>query len=94
MGTLASSAAGRVCYQVALTATHNDNGFVTMFFLLVPVISSLISITLSLWIPNLHVTLRPLFFVGLALVTTPLLVFSAASLRGHGRPGDSTAEAR
>ena len=32
IGTLASSAAGRVFYQAALTATQNDNGFVTMFF--------------------------------------------------------------
>jgi hypothetical protein len=30
--TLASSAAGRVFYQHPLSATHNDNGFVTMFF--------------------------------------------------------------
>jgi hypothetical protein len=34
IGTLAAGAAGRVFYQIALTATDNDNGFVTMFFLL------------------------------------------------------------
>jgi drug/metabolite transporter (DMT)-like permease len=36
IGTLAAGAAGRVFYQIALTATDNDNGFVTMFFLFVP----------------------------------------------------------
>ena len=43
MGTLAAAAAGRVFYQLSLTATRNDNGYVTMFFLLIPGISSLIS---------------------------------------------------
>jgi hypothetical protein len=43
-GTLASSAAGRVFYQTALTATQNDNGYVTMFFLLTPVLTPLISV--------------------------------------------------
>lgn len=51
IGTLAAAAAGRVFYQVALTVTDNDNGFVTMFFLLVPALSSLISFPLSWWIP-------------------------------------------
>jgi hypothetical protein len=32
VGTLAAVAAGRVLYQIALTATDNDKGFVTMFF--------------------------------------------------------------
>jgi hypothetical protein len=35
-GTLASSAFGRVTHQIALTKTRNDNGFVSMFLLLVP----------------------------------------------------------
>jgi len=91
VGTLASSAAGRVFYQIALTATHNDNGFVTMFFLLIPVISTLISIPLSWWIPNLRVIVGPLFFFGMALVTIPLIVFSVRSLRTLTRREDSPA---
>jgi len=94
VGTLASAAAGRVFYQVALTATHNDNGFVTMFFLLIPALSSLISIPLSWWIPNPRVIVGPLFFVGLALVTIPLAVFSHRSWRMLGRLEDAPAEAR
>src|SRR5271163_2804562 len=93
VGTVASSAAGRVFYQIALTATDNDNGFVTMFFLLVPVMSTLISIPLSWWIPNLHVIVSPLFFSGMALVTLPLAVFSLKSLRTLAPPEDSPAEA-
>ena len=42
-GTLTASAAGRPFYQLALTSTRNDNGTVTMFFLLIPAISALIS---------------------------------------------------
>src|ERR1700677_1284906 len=91
VGTVASSAAGRVFYQIALTATDNDNGFVTMFFLLIPVISTLISIPLSLWIPNLQVIVSPLFFVGMALVTLPLGLFSLKSLRRLA-PADDPAE--
>ena len=49
MGTLAASAAGQVFYKMALTATKNDNGYVTMFFLLIPALSALISFMLSHW---------------------------------------------
>ena len=59
VGTLASSAAGRVFYQMALTATRNDNGYVTMFFLLIPALSALISFMLSHWIPGLHICSSP-----------------------------------
>jgi drug/metabolite transporter (DMT)-like permease len=79
IGTLASSAAGRVFYQAALTATRNDNGFVTMFFLAIPAISAAISWPLSLWIKDLHLDLSALFFGGLAIVTAPLVVFSVAT---------------
>jgi drug/metabolite transporter (DMT)-like permease len=84
VGTLASSAAGRVFYQVALTTTDNDNGYVTMFFLVIPVVSSSISIFLSRWIPDLHVFEGPMFLLGLALVTAPLLVFSIKTWRSAG----------
>ena len=79
MGTLAASAAGRVFYQAALTATHNDNGFVTMFFLAIPLLSVLVSWPLSHWIADVSFIFNPLFFAGMALVTGPLLVFSWAS---------------
>jgi len=79
IGTLASSAAGRVFYQVALSATRNDNGFVSMFLLLVPGIAALMCYPLSWWIPELRVAPTPMFFAGLALVTIPLAVFSLKS---------------
>jgi drug/metabolite transporter (DMT)-like permease len=84
VGTLASSAAGRVFYQVALTTTDNDNGYVTMFFLVIPVVSYVISILLSQWISDLHVIEGPVFLLGLILVTAPLLVFSIKTLRSAG----------
>jgi drug/metabolite transporter (DMT)-like permease len=79
VGTLVAGAAGRVVYQMALTATENDNGFVTMFFLFVPGLSSLISFVLSSWISDLHFAANSMFFVGLALVAAPLFVFSMKS---------------
>lgn len=81
LGTLAGSAAGRVFYQMALTATEDDNGYVTMFFLLIPALSSLISFMLSWWIPGLQFVPSAMFFVGLALVTTSLLMLCLASRR-------------
>ena len=81
IGTMAASAAGRVYYQVALSETDHDNGFVTMFFLLIPGLSALITIPLSWWIPDLSFDVGPLFLVGLALVTAPLLVFLMQSWR-------------
>ncbi|HLJ70233.1 MAG TPA: hypothetical protein VKU03_02875 [Roseiarcus sp.] len=81
VGTLASAAAGRVLYQVALAATKNDNGFVTMFFLTVPGLTTLISIPLSWWIPELRFVASPLFFSGLALVAAPLAFFSVKAWR-------------
>ena len=75
LGTLAAAAAGRVYYQVALTTTNNDNGFVTMFFLLIPAFSSLITVPLSWWIPDLRLVVGPMFFLGLVIITVPLLLF-------------------
>ena len=81
-GTLASSAAGQVFYQTALTATQNDNGYVTMFFLLTPALTPLISLPLSRWIPDLQFVAGPLFFIGVALVTVPLFFFSLSTWPG------------
>ena len=78
VGTLAAAAAGRVAYQAALSATQNDNGFVTMFFLIIPPVSALVSWPLSFLLPELKFVPNPLFFAGLALVTAPLLFFAVA----------------
>jgi drug/metabolite transporter (DMT)-like permease len=83
LGTLAGSAAGRVFYQMALTATKDDNGYVTMFFLLIPVLSSLISFMLSWWIPGLQFVPSAMFFVGMALVTVSLFLLSVTSWRSR-----------
>jgi drug/metabolite transporter (DMT)-like permease len=83
VGTLAGSAAGRVFYQMALTATKDDNGYVTMFFLLIPALSALSSLMLSRWIPGLQFVPSVLFFVGMALVTIALFLVSLASWRSQ-----------
>jgi drug/metabolite transporter (DMT)-like permease len=95
LGTLAAAAAGRVFYQVALTATHNDNGFVTMFFLLIPALSCLITVPLSWWISELRFAVGPMFLLGLVLITIPLALFlskawrTSPHLRNRRSPGDA-----
>jgi hypothetical protein len=81
VGTIVAAAIGRVFYQVALTVTDYDNGFVTTFFLLVPALTGLISAPLSLWIPDLHFAIGPVFFVGLLAIAGSLLAFSLKTLR-------------
>ena len=81
IGTLVAAAAGRVVYQMALTATNNDNGFVSMFLLLAPAITCLLSIPMSWWLPDLNFIAGPMFFLGLSLIAAPLLVFSFQSWR-------------
>lgn len=93
VGTLASSAAGRVFYQIALTATENDNGYVSMFFLLMPPLSALIALALSPWIPALWFVPRRMFFLGMALVTFPLILLSLIS-RPTGAPRGATGGVR
>jgi drug/metabolite transporter (DMT)-like permease len=82
VGTLAGSAAGRVFYQMALSATKDDNGYVTMFFLLIPALSALTAFMLSSWIPGLRFVPSAMFFVGMALVTIALFLLSLTSWRG------------
>ena len=55
VGTIVAGSVGRVVYQIALTVTGGDNGFVTMFLNLVPALTALISLILS------HVDRRPAF---------------------------------
>ncbi len=83
-GTLAAAAAGRVSYQRALTATRNDNGYVTMFFLLIPGISAFVSLPLSKWIPSLTFFAGPVFAIGLGCVSAPLAVLAFFTRRGPG----------
>jgi hypothetical protein len=88
LGTVLAAAAGRVVYQMALTATNNENGFVSMFLLLVPAVTCLVSIPTSWWISELNIAVGPTFFLGLFLIAAPLFAFSLQSLRSaSARPG-------
>jgi hypothetical protein len=82
-GTIVAASVGRVLYQIALSVTGNDNGFVTMFFLLIPALTALISIPLSWWISDLHFAVSWMFYVGLVVVSASLLFFS---LKCWGQP--------
>ncbi len=82
-GTIVAASVGRVLYQTALSVTGNDNGFVTMFFLLIPALTALISIPLSWWISDLHFAVSWMFYVGLFVVSASLLFFS---LKSWGQP--------
>ncbi|MDE3177374.1 MAG: hypothetical protein KGM15_14825 [Pseudomonadota bacterium] len=89
LGTIVAASIGRVLYQVALTVTGYDNGFVTMFFLLVPAMTGLISLPMSWAIPELTFFLNPFYFAGLALIATALALFSFKAWREEraARPG-------
>jgi drug/metabolite transporter (DMT)-like permease len=78
-GTIVAASIGRVVYQIALSATGNDNGFVTMFFLLIPALTALLSFALSWWISDLRFAVSLMFYVGLATVSASLLFFSVKS---------------
>jgi hypothetical protein len=80
-GTIVAASLGRVLYQVALNVTRNDNGFVTMFFLLIPALTAVISLILSRWISDLHFEVSLMFYIGLVVVSTSLLFFSLKSWR-------------
>ena len=82
-GTIIAASVGRVLYQIALSVTGNDNGFVTMFFLLIPALTALISIPLSWWISDLHFAVSWMFYVGLVVVSASLLFFS---MKSWGQP--------
>ena len=81
VGTIVAASVGRVLYQIALTVTGGDNGFVTMFFLLVPALTGLISLPLAWWIADLHFAVGPAYFLGLAVIAASLLLFSLKSWR-------------
>jgi drug/metabolite transporter (DMT)-like permease len=85
VGTIVAASLGRVGYQIALTVTGGDNGFVTMFFNLVPALTALISLILSLWIADLHFVLDPMFFIGSGVIAGSLVLFSLRSWRQPAR---------
>jgi drug/metabolite transporter (DMT)-like permease len=78
-GTIIAASVGRVLYQIALSVTGADNGFVTMFFLLIPALTALISLPLSWWISDLHFAVSWMFYIGLFVVSASLLFFSLKS---------------
>ena len=80
-GTIIAASLGRVLYQIALSVTGNDNGFVTMFFLLIPALTALISLPLSWWIADLHFAVNTMFFIGLIVIAASILLFSLRSWR-------------
>jgi hypothetical protein len=79
VGTIVAASVGRVLYQIALGVTGADNGFVTMFFLLIPALTALVSVPLSWWISDLHFAVSWMFYVGLFVVSASLLFFSLKS---------------
>jgi drug/metabolite transporter (DMT)-like permease len=83
VGTAGASALGRILYQVSLTKTSNDNGYVTMFFLLIPALTALLSLALSPWIVELKFSVGPLFYAGLILVAAPIFLFSWQSWKAE-----------
>ena len=81
IGTILATGFGRVLYQRSLTITDNNNGFVSVFFLLIPALTCLLSLGMSPWIKELKFPVGPLFFLGLGLVAAPILVFLWQSQR-------------
>lgn len=81
VGTILASSLGRVFYQISLTVTGGDNGFVTMFWNLVPALTALVSLTLSRWIADEHFVIDPTFFFGSLAIGASLLLFSLKSWR-------------
>ena len=90
LGTILAASLGRVLYQIALTVTGGDNGYVTMFFLAVPALTGLVSWPLSLAIPELSFSANPLYALGLALIAAALGLFSLRSWR-HAPTGQPVA---
>ena len=84
IGTILATGLGRVLYQRSLTITDNNNGFISVFFLLIPAFTCLLSLGMSPWIPELKFPVGPLFFLGLGLVPAPILVFLWQSQRNPG----------
>lgn len=85
VGTILASSVGRVFYQISLTVTGGDNGFVAMFWNLVPALTALVSLILSRWIADEHFAINPTFAVGSLVIASALLLFSLQSWRRPAR---------
>src|SRR5580693_10257606 len=85
VGTILASSVGRVFYQISLTVTGGDNGFVAMFWNLVPALTAVVSLILSRWIADEHFAINRTFFVGSLLIGVALLLFSLKSWRQPAR---------
>jgi hypothetical protein len=85
VGTILASSVGRVFYQVSLTVTGGDNGFVAMFWNLVPALTAVVSLILSRWIADEHFAINLMFFVGSLVIGVSLLLFSVKSWRQPAR---------
>ncbi|MBV9288210.1 MAG: hypothetical protein JO288_10360 [Hyphomicrobiales bacterium] len=92
LGTVIAASVGRIVYQIALTVTAGDNGFVMMFLNLVPALTAFISLALSLWIADLRFTLDEMFFAGSALIVASLFLFSLRSSRPGARPAEGLSQ--
>jgi drug/metabolite transporter (DMT)-like permease len=82
VGAISAAAIGRLFYQLALSRTGNDNGFVTMFFMLGPSLAAIYSWLLSHWIADLSFHPSPSFWVGLAVTAGSLSYFLRKSRAG------------
>jgi hypothetical protein len=92
VATDVSGVIGRVIYQGSLAVTDNDNGFVSMSFLLIPAFTCLLSLAMSPWIKGLEFRWGALFYAGPILVAV-VLFFSWRSWRAMN--GDAeTAKAK
>ena len=87
-GAITAAGIGRLLYQFALTRTGEDNGFVTMFFLLGPALSGLYSWLLSNWVEGARFAANGVYFLGLA-ITAAALFFFANRARTAAREPDS-----
>ena len=82
-GAVCAAAIGRLIYQLALSRTGDDNGFVTMFFLLGPALSGLYSWALSHWIETARFNASLLYFAGLAITAAALFFFVSRTRRAR-----------
>ncbi len=87
VGTIIAASVGRVFFQIALTVTGGDNGFVSMFLNLVPALTAVVSFVLSWWIADLYFAFDRRFFAGLALIGVSLALFSLKPCRTPARRG-------
>jgi len=84
-GAIAAAAVGRLLYQFALSQTGNDNGFVTMFFLLGPALSGFYSWLLAPWVDGVRFSANLAFFIGLAITAASLFFFAIRTRKAVAR---------